>query len=97
MLTDSSVDFFAYSRLEESEELTTRQGTFYFFTPTGIKYFSQIPNPFFLIYYLLTRNQGEKDLVSLVRTKIKNQDFIRVRLQTEERLELNCLYEVSHD
>jgi len=94
---ESSNDFFAYSRLEESNELTIRQGANSIFTPAGKEFFSSIPKPFFLSDYLLTKKQSEAEIVNLVKSKIKNRCFEKLRLTSEEKLSLNCLYEVSHD
>lgn len=97
LLIESSDDFFAYSRLEESNELTVRQGANSIFTPTGKEFFSGIPKPFFLVDYLLTKKQSEAEIVNLVKSKLKSGNFEKIRITSEAQLALNCLYEVSHD
>jgi len=69
-LIESSGDFYAYSRLEESNELTIRQHEKSFFTSAGREFFASIPKPFFLVDFLLTKKQSEADIVKAVKSNL---------------------------
>lgn len=96
-LIESSDDFYAYSRLEESNELTIRQDKKSLFTSAGKEFFSSIPKPFFLVDYLLTRKQSEAEIVKAVQSNLKARSFKKIRIISDKELSLNYLYEVSHD
>lgn len=96
-LIESSDEFFAYSRLEESNKLTIRQGEKSLLTSAGKDFFSSIPKPFFLMNYLLTKKQSEMEVINVVKSNLKIGSFRKIRIAADEELSLNCLYEVHHD
>ncbi len=96
-LIESCDDFFAYSRLEESDELTIRQGEKSLLTSAGKDFFSSMPKPFFLMDYLLTKKQSEMEVIDIAKSNLKTFSFRRMRITAGEELYLNCLYEVRHD
>ncbi len=96
-LIESSDIFFAYSRLEESNELTIRQGEKSLLTSAGRDFFSSIPKPFFLMDYLLTKKQSETEVINIAKLSLKSRSFRKIRIAANEALSLNCLYEVYHD
>ncbi len=96
-LIESSGDFYAYSRLEESNELTTRQHEKSIFTSAGREFFASIRKSFFLVDFLLTKNQSEADVVKAVKSNLNSHSFKNIRIISGKELSLNCPYEVSHD
>ena len=96
-LIESSDGFFAYTRLEERNELTIRHGEKTQFTPAGKDFFSALPKPFFFMDYLLMNKQGEKDLINTAKSILKTCRFSKIHIDAGKELSLNCLYEVCFE
>lgn len=94
LLIDSSKGFYVYSRLEESHELTTRQGEKSVITAAGKVFFSSIPTPFFFMDYLLIKKQCEADVAQIAKKTVRIGSFKTIRITTVEEFSLNCLYEI---
>jgi len=97
VLIESSDGFFAYTRLEESNELTILRGEKSLVTLAGKNFFSALPKPFFFMDYLLINKQGEKDLIDTVKSILKTCRFSKIHIDAGKELSLNCLYEVCFE
>lgn len=89
---DTSKNFFLYSRLEESSELTHRKEGISNLTAAGKQFFSALPMPYFLMDYLLENRQGELDIAAVFLQKMHGGAFKVVSPVTLDTLSLNTLY-----
>lgn len=97
VLIKSSNDFYVYSCLYESNELTVRMGEKSFFTDVGKTFFSSITKPYFFIDFLLQRRINEFDLTNIIILNVNTGSCKPIRISTDQELSLNCPYEVLCD
>ena len=95
LLLDSSNGFYIYSRLEESNELTIRNGQKSLITDAGKHFIANVSSPFFFMDYLLTKKQNEFDLVEFAKNDIRMKNFKTLHLSNFKDLVLNNLYMVT--
>lgn len=93
-LLDSSDGFYIYSRLEESNELTIRDGQKSLITDAGAFFIASIPVKIFFMDYLLVNKKNETDLIKAVKSDIKLKNFKTVHLPNFKEVVLNDLYMV---
>lgn len=90
-------NLYIYSRLEETNSLTIRKSKISIITKTGEDFFSVIRGSFFLMDFLLLKNQSEAEVAKIFISDKKSPNFDLLMIKSGATILINHPYKAYHE